>query len=56
MIRNRRLRRTLGAVLIVLGAVLMWAAATPLEGSLLILAAIVLEVAGIRLERRPNGS
>lgn len=55
MIRNRKIRRAVGAALIVLGGILMWAAASPLEGSLLFAAAIALEAAGIALERRGNG-
>jgi hypothetical protein len=55
MIRNRATRRILGAVLMVLGGVLMWAATSPLAGSVMFAAAIALEAAGIWLEHRKNG-
>lgn len=52
MIRKRKTRRTLGFALIVFGAFLMWAAASPIAGSVMFALAIALEVAGITLERR----
>lgn len=52
MIRNRIARRALGAVLIAIGAVLMWAVASPVFGSVLFLAAVALEIVGIALEQR----
>ena len=55
MIRNRKARRALGIALIALGAILMWAATSPVAGSLLFGAAIALEIAGIALEHRKNG-
>lgn len=55
MIRNRGARRIVGAALVVLGAVLMWAATSPLSGSIMFAAAIALEATGIWLEHRKNG-
>jgi len=54
MIRRRKLRRAVGAVLIVAGGILMWAAASPVAGALLFGAAAVLELLGMWLER-PGG-
>jgi hypothetical protein len=51
MIRTRKYRRTVGALLIVGGAVLMWLAPESLAGAVLLAVAIGLEVAGLRLER-----
>jgi membrane-bound ClpP family serine protease len=52
MIRKRNTRRLVGLALVVLGAVLMWAAANPVWGGVVFLAAIVIEIVGIRLEHR----
>ena len=56
MIRKRTTRRLVGVVLVVLGALLMWAAASPVWGSVVFLVAIVIEAVGIRLEHRDGGS
>ncbi len=55
MAHHRAARRAFGFVLIVLGGILMWAAASPIAGSVLFALAIALEAAGIALERRDNG-
>lgn len=62
MLKRRKLRRTIGAILIVAGALLMLLAPESTfgvrsgTGLLLLLAGIVLELAGIALERRtPRG-
>lgn len=47
-------RRVIGAILILVGAMLMWSAASPLGGAALFVAAIVLELIGIRLESRSD--
>ena len=58
MITRTKLRRGVGAVLVIVGAVLMWMAPGPVFTSLsgtglaLLLAGIVLELVGIALERR----
>ena len=58
MIKSTKLRRAIGAVLVIAGAVLMWMAPGPTFTSLsgaglaLLLAGIVLELVGIALERR----
>ena len=58
MITRTKARRAIGAVLVVIGAVLMWLAPGPTFTSLsgaglaLLLAGIVLELVGIALERR----
>jgi hypothetical protein len=56
MIRNRTVRRGLGVALVVIGGLLMWAAASPIAGGILFVAAIALEAIGIRLEHRDDGS
>ncbi len=55
MIRRRNTRRLLGVVLVVIGALLMWAAASPVWGGVVFLSAIVIEAIGIRLEHRQEG-
>ncbi len=55
MIRRRNTRRLLGVVLVVIGALLMWAATSPVWGGLVFLLAIVIEAIGIRLEHRQEG-
>ena len=58
MITRTKLRRAVGAVLVIAGAVLMWMAPGPTFTSLsgagltLLLAGIALELVGIALERR----
>jgi hypothetical protein len=47
-------RRILGAVLIVAGGLLLWLTTETRAGLVLLAAAVVLEVAGIALERRRN--
>ena len=64
MLRRTRLRRTIGVILVITGAVLMWLApastfgARSVAGAVLLGAGIVLELIGIALEhrdQRPNG-
>lgn len=52
MIRKRNTRRLFGIVLVVIGALLMWAAASPIWGGFVFLSAIVIEAIGIHLEHR----
>lgn len=58
MITRTKLRRAIGAVLVIAGAVLMWMAPGPTftsmsgAGLTLLLAGIALELVGIALERR----
>ena len=58
MLRQKRLRRAAGAVLVVTGALLMWLAPEPTFGGpagaglILLVAGIVLEFVGLALERR----
>lgn len=54
MIRNKRLRRATGAVLVVAGAVLIWLVADLRLGAVLMVAGVVLEIAGITLEHRDD--
>jgi hypothetical protein len=54
LIKHKRLRRALGAVLVVVGGVLMWLASEVWSGAVLLAAGIALEIAGIALEHR-NG-
>ena len=54
MIRNKRLRRATGAVLVVAGGVLIWLAPEVMAGVVLLAAGIALEIAGIALERRDD--
>ena len=51
MIKNQRIRRTTAAIMIVLGAILMLLASEIWPGALLFVSGIVLELAGIALER-----
>lgn len=55
MLAKRFNRRVIGAILIVVGAALMWSAASPIGGAILFALAVVLEVIGIRLESRDTG-
>ncbi len=56
MLKQRKLRRTVGTLLVIAGGLLMWLAPGPtfasfsIPGLALMLAGIVLEVAGIALE------
>jgi uncharacterized membrane protein YccC len=52
LIKHKSLRRTLGAVLVGVGAVLMWLAPEVWSGLVLLAAGIALEIAGIALEHR----
>jgi drug/metabolite transporter (DMT)-like permease len=58
MLATRKLRRAIGAVLVILGALFMWLAPGPTFTSVsgaglgLLVAGIVLELVGITLERR----
>jgi hypothetical protein len=53
LILNTKLRRTIGATCVILGALLMWLAADAvILGAALFAAGIVLEITGITLERR----
>ena len=54
LIKRKGLRRALGAVLVAVGAVLMWLAPEVWSGVTLLAAGIALEIAGIALEHR-NG-
>jgi uncharacterized membrane protein YccC len=54
LIKHKGLRRALGAVLVVVGGVLMWLAPEVWSGAVLLAAGIALEIAGIALEHR-NG-
>jgi hypothetical protein len=52
MIRNKPLRRSLGALLVLLGALLIWLPYDLTSGIVLVLAGAVLELVGITLEKR----
>jgi len=52
LIKHKGLRRALGAVLVVIGGVLMWLAPEVWSGAVLLAAGIALEIAGIALEHR----
>ena len=56
LIRHKGLRRALGAVLVGVGAVLMWLAPEVWSGVVLLAAGIALEIAGIALEHRAGRS
>lgn len=51
-IRNKTLRRGIGFLLVVLGALLMWLAPEVVAGIVLLAAGVILEIVGITLERR----
>jgi drug/metabolite transporter (DMT)-like permease len=51
MIRNKPLRRSLGALLVLLGALLIWLPYDFASGIVLVLAGAVLELVGITLEK-----
>ncbi len=52
LLKNRRLRRSMGFVLVVAGGILMWLAPEVEVGIALLAAGVLLEIAGIALERR----
>ncbi len=52
MIRKRGTRRLLGVTLVVIGALLMWSAASPVWGGVVFIVAIAIEALGIHLEHR----
>jgi drug/metabolite transporter (DMT)-like permease len=52
MIRNKPLRRSLGALLVLLGAFFIWLPYDLASGIVLVLAGGALELAGITLEKR----
>jgi hypothetical protein len=58
MLKRTKLRRTVGLILVIAGALLMWLAPAPAfgarsaAGAVLLGAGIVLEIIGIALERR----
>jgi drug/metabolite transporter (DMT)-like permease len=58
LIKRTKLRRAVGATLVILGALLMWLAPGPTftslsgAGLMLLVAGIVLELIGIAIERR----
>jgi len=56
MIRNKLLRRSLGALLVLLGALLIWLPYDLTSGIALVLAGAVLELAGITLEKSDTQS
>ena len=56
LIKHKGLRRALGAVLVGVGAVLMWLAPEVWSGVVLLVAGIALEVAGIALEHQNDRS
>ena len=56
LIKHKGLRRALGAVLVGVGAVLMWLAPEVWSGVVVLVAGIALEVAGIALEHRNDRS
>jgi len=52
MIRNKSLRRSLGALLVLLGALLIWLPYDLTSGVVLVLAGATLELVGLALEKR----
>ena len=52
MIRNRRIRRSLGALLVMLGAFLIWLPYDLASGAILVVAGVCVEAAGLALERK----
>ena len=51
MIRNKLLRRSLGALLVLLGALLIWLPYDLASGIVLVIAGAALELVGIGLEK-----
>lgn len=54
LLKNRRLRRSMGFVLVITGGILMWLAPEVEVGVALLAAGILLEIVGIALERRAS--
>jgi hypothetical protein len=54
MIRNRPVRRAIGAVLVVAGGLLMWLAPEYRAGLTLLVLGVALELVGIALEHRSD--
>ena len=54
MIRNRPVRRAIGAVLVVAGGLFMWFAHDSRAGLTLLVLGVVLELVGIALEHRSD--
>ena len=54
MIRNRPVRRAIGAVLVVAGGLLMWFAPDSRAGLTLLVLGVALELVGIALEHRSD--
>jgi membrane-bound ClpP family serine protease len=52
MIKNPRIRRAIAAILIVLGAILMFLAPEVWQGALLLALGVALELLGIALEHK----
>jgi drug/metabolite transporter (DMT)-like permease len=51
MIRNKSLRRSLGALLVLLGVLLIWLPSDLISGVVLVVAGAALELVGIALEK-----
>lgn len=51
---SRKTRRILGAALVAAGGLLLWLTTETRAGLVLLAAAVILEIAGIALERRRN--
>ena len=52
MIKNRKIRRAIAAILMVLGAILMFLAPEVLQGTLLFALGVALELMGIAVEHK----
>jgi len=52
MIKNRRVRRAIAVIMMVLGAILMFLAPEVWQGALLLALGVVLELFGIALEHK----
>jgi hypothetical protein len=55
LIKNKRSRRLLALALVVAGGLLIWLAPETAPGIALLVAGVILEIAGIALERRAGG-
>ncbi len=55
LIKNKRVRRGIGLVLVVAGGLLMWFAPEVGAGVFLLAAGVLLEIVGIALEQRDGG-
>lgn len=55
LIKNRPVRRAIGGICVVVGALLMWLAPNVLPGAMLFVAGIAVEILGIVLEHRDRG-